>query len=81
VRSRSTVIVLGDARNNYLAAREEALAAVAERARAVYWLNPERTALWNDGDSIIGRYAKFCTGVFECRNVRQLKQFVEQLEP
>jgi uncharacterized protein len=81
VRSRSTVIVLGDARNNYLAAREEALAAVSERARAVYWLNPERTALWNDGDSIIGRYAKYCTGVYECRNVRQLKQFVEQLEP
>jgi uncharacterized protein with von Willebrand factor type A (vWA) domain len=80
VRSRSTVIVLGDARNNYLAAREEALAAVSERARAVYWLNPERTALWNDGDSIIGKYAKYCTGVFECRNVRQLKQFVEQLD-
>jgi uncharacterized protein with von Willebrand factor type A (vWA) domain len=80
VRGRSTVIVLGDARNNYLAPREEALAAVAERARATYWLNPERTALWNDGDSIIGRYAKYCTGVFECRNVRQLKQFVEQLD-
>lgn len=80
VRSRSTVIVLGDARNNYLAHREEALAAVSARARAVYWLNPERTALWNDGDSIIGRYAKHCTGVFECRNVRQLKQFVEQLD-
>jgi uncharacterized protein len=80
VRSRSTVIVLGDARNNYLAPREEALATVAERARAVYWLNPERMALWNDGDSIIGRYAKYCTGVYECRNVRQLKQFVEQLD-
>jgi uncharacterized protein with von Willebrand factor type A (vWA) domain len=81
VRSRSTVIVLGDARNNYLHPREESLAAVAERARAVYWLNPERTAMWNDGDSVIGRYAQHCDGVYECRNVRQLKQFVEQLEP
>jgi uncharacterized protein with von Willebrand factor type A (vWA) domain len=80
VRRRSTVIVLGDARNNFLAAREESLAAVAERARALYWLNPERMAMWNDGDSIISRYAKHCDGVFECRNVRQLKQFVEGLE-
>jgi uncharacterized protein with von Willebrand factor type A (vWA) domain len=80
VRRRSTVLVLGDARNNFLAAREESLAAVAERARALYWLNPERTAMWDDGDSIIGRYTKHCDGVFECRNVRQLKQFVEQLE-
>jgi uncharacterized protein with von Willebrand factor type A (vWA) domain len=80
VRRRSTVIVLGDARNNFLAPREESLSAVAERARALYWLNPERTAMWNDGDSIIARYAKLCDGVFECRNVRQLRQFVEQLE-
>ena len=80
VRRRSTVIVLGDARNNFLAAREESLAAVAERARALYWLNPERMAMWNDGDSIISRYAKHCDGVYECRNVRQLKQFVEGLE-
>ena len=36
--------------------------------------------MWNDGDSIISRYAKYCDGVFECRNVRQLKQFVEGLE-
>ncbi len=80
VGRRSTVIVLGDARNNFLAPREESLASVAERSRALYWLNPERMAMWNDGDSVIARYAKHCDGVYECRNVRQLKQFVEGLE-
>ena len=79
VRARSTVIVLGDARNNYLAPREENLRAVADRARNVYWLNPEPATAWNDGDSIIGRYAPYCDGVFECRNIRQLRRFVEQL--
>jgi uncharacterized protein with von Willebrand factor type A (vWA) domain len=80
VRSRSTVIVLGDARNNYLAARDESLGKVAERARNLYWLNPEPMARWNDGDSIIDKYALHCDGVFECRNVRQLRQFVEGLD-
>jgi len=80
VRATTTVIVLGDARNNYLAPRAESLDAVARRARNLYWLNPEPRASWDDGDSIISRYAPFCDGVFECRNVRQLRQFVEQLD-
>ncbi|MGE5156155.1 MAG: VWA domain-containing protein, partial [Betaproteobacteria bacterium] len=80
VRRTSTVIILGDARNNYLAAREESLAAVAERARAVYWLNPESVSSWNDGDSIVRRYAPHCDGFFECRNIRQLRAFVERLD-
>ena len=79
VRRTSTVIVLGDARNNYLAPREENLAAIAERARKLYWLNPEPAASWNEGDSIISRYARHCDAVFECRNVRQLREFVEHL--
>ncbi|MDQ7908568.1 VWA domain-containing protein [Phytohabitans sp. ZYX-F-186] len=80
VKSRSTVIVLGDARNNYHAPRVESLAAVAARARHLYWLNPEPETAWDDGDSVIGQYAAHCDGVFECRNLRQLKAFVERLD-
>lgn len=80
VRRTTTVIILGDARNNYLTPREDSLAAVAARARKVYWLNPEPVRSWGDGDSIIARYAAHCDGVFECRNVRQLRQFVERLD-
>jgi uncharacterized protein with von Willebrand factor type A (vWA) domain len=80
VRRTSTVLVLGDARNNYLAPRDECLAAVAERARGLYWLNPEPISNWNEGDSIIRRYGPHCDGVYECRNIRQLKAFVEQLD-
>ena len=80
VHRRTTVLVLGDARSNFLSPRDESLAAVAERARAVYWLNPERRELWNEGDSIIDRYGRHCTGVYECRNVRQLRAFVENLD-
>ena len=38
---RATVIITGDARNNYRDPGVEALSSIAERARKVYWLNPE----------------------------------------
>jgi hypothetical protein len=43
------------------------------------WLNPEPKAYWGSGDSIIDQYAPFCDGVFECRNLGQLKAFVDEL--
>jgi uncharacterized protein with von Willebrand factor type A (vWA) domain len=80
IRSTSTVLILGDARNNYLAPRDESLATVAKRARHLYWLNPEPASRWNTGDSIMDRYAQHCDAVFECRNIRQLTQFIDLLE-
>ncbi|MDA8292715.1 MAG: VWA domain-containing protein [Actinomycetota bacterium] len=79
VTSRTNVIVLGDARNNYHATNEEALAEVARRARRVYWLNPEPRAYWGTGDSVLASYAPLADGVFECRNLRQLERFVDVL--
>ena len=49
------------------------------RARHVYWLNPEPRSYWDTGDSIVGEYGVHCDGVFECRNLRQLERFVENL--
>ena len=80
VRRRTTVIVLGDARTNYHDPREGALKAVSQRAGHVFWLNPEPTAAWNSGDSVIARYQPFCDSVRECRNIRQLRAFVEDLD-
>jgi uncharacterized protein with von Willebrand factor type A (vWA) domain len=79
LRHRSTVLVLGDARTNYHAPREDLLAAMRQRAGHLYWLNPEPVSAWNTGDSVIGRYAPACDAVLECRNVRQLRAFVETL--
>ena len=76
---RSTVIITGDARNNYRDARGDVLAAIADVARAVYWLNPEPQAYWDTGDSVISAFAGHCDGVFEVRNLRQLESFVESL--
>ena len=79
VTTRTTILILGDARNNYHQAHAEVLADLRYRAKAVYWLNPEPTSYWNSGDSIVDQYAPYCERVIECRTLRQLEAFVGEL--
>jgi uncharacterized protein with von Willebrand factor type A (vWA) domain len=79
VDSRTTVIILGDARNNYNAPNEWVLREIQERAKQVIWLNPENRSTWGFGDSEMSRYAPFCDMVEECRNLRQLYKVVDSL--
>jgi uncharacterized protein len=79
ITPRSSVLLLGDARNNYHASQAWVVKELQGRARHVYWLNPEPRAYWNSGDSIVGEYAIHCDEVVECRTLRQLEQFVGEL--
>ena len=79
VGPKTTVIILGDARNNYHASQSWVIKEMRHKARHVYWLNPEPKSYWNTGDSIVGEYATHTDGVYECRNLRQLEAFVEKL--
>jgi uncharacterized protein with von Willebrand factor type A (vWA) domain len=76
---RSTILILGDARNNYHQAHAEVIADLKYRCKAVYWLNPEPTSYWNSGDSIVSQYAPYCERIVECRTLRQLEAFVGEL--
>jgi uncharacterized protein with von Willebrand factor type A (vWA) domain len=73
---RATVLILGDARNNYHPAQADVLEEIAQRVKAIYWLNPEPRSYWNSGDSILSVYAPHCDDVLECRTLRQLEAFV-----
>jgi len=77
ITSKSTVMILGDARNNYHAAQDWIIKAMQHKARHVFWLNPEPGSYWDTGDSILSEYGQHCDGVFEVRNLRQLEKFVE----
>lgn len=79
VTARSTVVVLGDARNNYRASNSWVLEDLNKRARHVYWLNPEPIQYWGTGDSVVYDYARYVDDMVECRNLKQLTSFVEQL--
>jgi uncharacterized protein with von Willebrand factor type A (vWA) domain len=76
VTPKSSIILLGDARNNYHASQAWVLDELRKRGKHVYWLNPEPRGYWDTGDSIISDYVPYCDGVYECRNLRQLESFV-----
>jgi uncharacterized protein with von Willebrand factor type A (vWA) domain len=81
VNKRTTVIVLGDARNNYNLPHDWCLREIKQRAKKVIWLNPESRNTWGFGDSEMDRYALHCDLVEECRNLNQLYRVVDLLVP
>lgn len=79
ITPRSSVIVLGDARNNYRQANAWVLEDLQRRARRLFWLNPEQVQFWDSGDSIASSYARYCDEMVEVRNLKQLATFVERI--
>ncbi|MFF3346228.1 VWA domain-containing protein [Streptomyces sp. NPDC002779] len=80
VGPRTMVFVLGDARTNMSDPNLAAVRLISERARRVYWLNPEQTTSWGTGDSAAPDYAELVE-MHECRNARQLSDLVSRLLP
>jgi uncharacterized protein with von Willebrand factor type A (vWA) domain len=76
---KTTVIILGDGKNNWYPPRVEELKMINEKVKHVYWLNPEPKEKWNQDDSIIGIYGHYCREVMECRNLDQLEQAVRSI--
>lgn len=79
VDRRTTVIILGDGRNNYNLPHEWVLRDIQQKARQVIWLNPEGESTWGFGDSEIDQYRPYCDVVQECRNLNQLYRVIDEL--
>lgn len=78
VGHRTSLLILGDARSNYGDIALPVLQRIVERAHAAHWLNPERRAAWDTGDSAASRFDAVVPMV-ECRNLAQLAEFVKDL--
>lgn len=76
---RTTVLILGDARNNRGEARAEIMKTLYGRARRVIWLNPEPLSFWGLGDSEMKRYAPYCHIARECNSLRHLERTLDEL--
>jgi uncharacterized protein len=76
---RTTILVLGDARNNYNDPQAWALRMMRERVKGIIWLNPEGQWGWGVGDSVMPMYAPACDLVRECRTIGQLGEVVDNL--
>jgi uncharacterized protein with von Willebrand factor type A (vWA) domain len=76
---KTTLIILGDGRTNFLDPRAQTLEEMREHCRRVIWLNPEPERLWGVGDSAIATYRPFCDDVRSCQNLDELKTFITSL--
>lgn len=79
VDSRTTVIVLGDGRNNYNDPGLDAFSRVGQRARRLIWMNPEFPVQWGTGDSDMLDYAPLCSAVYQVRNLAQLADAIDRI--
>ncbi|HYZ68817.1 MAG TPA: VWA domain-containing protein [Mycobacterium sp.] len=77
---RSSLLVLGDGRNNYRNPETDLLAHMVNASRHAHWLNPEPMHLWGSGDSAVPRYQEVIT-MHECRSAKQLAAVIDQLLP
>ena len=76
---RTTLLVLGDARNNRGDPNPASLAKLFQRAKRVIWLNPEPRTFWGTGDSEMLRYLPWCHVARVCNTLRHLERAVDDL--
>ena len=79
IDNKTTVLILGDARNNYNDPRAWCLRDIHNKAKNVVWLNPENPSAWGFGDSVMDKYLPYCDVAEEVRNLRQLSKVVDGL--
>jgi hypothetical protein len=76
---RTTVVILGDGRNNGHPPNEIALEEIASHAKQVIWMTPEPKWGWSLGSCDMPLYEQYCRRVEVVRTVEQLAQMAESL--
>lgn len=78
LNSGTTLIIVGDGRNNYFDPRLDVFSSMTRRAARTIWLNPEPPSMWH-GDSDMPKYAPFCDNILKVSNLRDLANAVDLL--
>jgi uncharacterized protein with von Willebrand factor type A (vWA) domain len=78
LNGQTTLLIVGDGRNNYNDPRLDIFSTMSRRASRTIWLNPEPPYLWH-GDSDMPRYAPLCNNVLKVSNLRELAEAVDSL--
>lgn len=79
VDRRTTVIVLGDGRNNYNDPRLDCIDTIKRHARRVLWFTPEHERMWGTGDSDMREYAPKMHAVHYVATLQQLANAIDHL--
>ncbi len=76
---RTTLIFVGDGRNNYNDPRADLVQMLRRRARRVLWLTPEPEPMWGTGDSDMLAYLPFLDQVEHVQNLNDLVRAVDHI--
>jgi uncharacterized protein with von Willebrand factor type A (vWA) domain len=79
VDPRTTVIFVGDARNNYNDPRLDLMERIQRRSKRIIWLNPEHPQQWGTGDSDMPAYLPYAHSVHRVSNLVELTAAVDKL--
>jgi len=79
INHRTTVVILGDGRNNGKNPNVEALEEIAQHAKQAIWITPEPKWGWSLGSCDMLLYEKVCDRVEVVRTVDQLAGVAEEL--
>ena len=79
VDNRTTIVILGDARNNYGDPRTDILKEMYDRSKRVLWLNPESRNTWTVGDAEMRKYTAYVHQAEECNSLMHLNRVVGNL--
>ena len=81
VTSRTTVLVIGDGRTNYLPPESWVLSEVRRRARRLLWICPEERWAWGSGDSEMPLYGARADRVATVTRLSDLEEVADALLP
>lgn len=76
---RTTLIMVGDGRNNYNNPRTDLFDQMARRANRTIWLNPEHPYQWGTGDSDMLQYHPICDTVLRVSTLAELSAAIDSL--
>ena len=79
IDKRTTILILGDGRNNKGDPGLGAFHEIAAKAKRVIWLCPEHPSSWGSGDSEIMRYRPFCASLTYCSTILDLEQALDDV--
>ena len=77
--SMNSLLVIGDARNNYRSISEDTIHKLSKTFDSIYWMNPERKQYWNTGDSRFMDFQNIIEHYSEVRTFTQLKEFTKKI--
>jgi uncharacterized protein len=76
---RTSLVILGDGRTNFLGDGITSLTELGKKARSLCWIASEPRSRWGEGDSAMLRYAAVCTQTLEGTTLQDLERAIMRL--